>query len=161
MSEYSNLVSRANFSVATRLLSYKAEHLPAIVSILYTPDNTISAMISLISTATLLTLLPLSEGMRVSRDTYGQPAAAPVESYTAPASAPAYTAPEAGLDLTTIVLPIVILVGLFLLFPSFTTLTSVRKTLKMSDREGSQVDILDKIQDVYQALLEDSSLFGL
>eukprot|EP00090_Calanus_glacialis_P012542 TRINITY_DN21142_c0_g1_i1.p1 TRINITY_DN21142_c0_g1~~TRINITY_DN21142_c0_g1_i1.p1 ORF type:complete len:119 (+),score=48.24 TRINITY_DN21142_c0_g1_i1:206-562(+) len=118
-------------------------------------------MISFTLITTVLTILSQCQGGRVSRDTYGQPVAAPVEAYTAPDTAPAYTAPEAGLDLSTLAIPVIILVGLFLLFPSFTTLTSVRKTLKMSEREGSQMNILGQIQDVYQALLEDSSMFGL
>merc|ERR1711892_189072 len=126
---------------------------------------TSSAMISFISATTMLTILCQCQGGRVARDTYGQPAAAPVEAYaapeTAPAPAPAYTAPEAGLDLTTLAIPVIILVGVFLLFPSFTTLTSVRKTLKMAEREDGQMNILDQIQDVYQALMEDTSMFGL
>merc|ERR1711892_932938 len=117
---------------------------------------TSSAMISFISATTMLTILCQCQGGRVARDTYGQPAAAPVA-----APAPAYTAPEAGLDLTTLAIPVIILVGVFLLFPSFTTLTSVRKTLKMSEREDGQMNILDQIQDVYQALMEDTSMFGL
>ena len=127
-------------------------------------------MISFISITTILTLLSQCQGARLARDTYGVPVAAPIDGYPAPAEpytapetapAPAYTAPESGLDLTTLAIPVIILLGVFLLFPSFTTLTSVRKTLKMSEREDGQMNILDQIQDVYQALLEDSSMFGM
>merc|ERR1711983_424162 len=62
-------------------------------------------------------------------DTYGAPAesyGAPVESYGA--SAPSYgAAAETGLDLTTIIIPLLALLGLFLLFPTYVTLTSVRR----------------------------------
>ena len=110
---------------------------------------------------TILFLVPLCQGSRLKRDTYGHPAA-PVESYTAPESAPAYTAPEAGFDLTSIAVPIIALVGLFLLFPSFTTLTSVRRTLKMADRKAEEpnLNILNQIQDIYQAIVEDKSLLS-
>merc|ERR1712039_1114406 len=40
--------------------------------------------------------------------------------------APSYAA-ETGLDLTTLIIPLLALVGLFLLFPTYVTLTSVRR----------------------------------
>ena len=57
-------------------------------------------------------------------DAYGPPDdgyGAPVQAY----GAPSYAA-ETGLDLTTLLIPLLALVGLFLLFPTYVTLTSVR-----------------------------------
>ena len=91
---------------------------------------------------------------KVNRDSeYGAPAApsysAPAPSYSAPAPsysapAPSYSAPEpsysapstgygesyveeAGLDLTSIIIPLLALDGLSLLFPTYVSLTTVRK----------------------------------
>ena len=85
---------------------------------------------------------------KVNRDSgYGAPSApsysAPAPSYGAPAPEPysapepAYSAPatgygvsyeeEAGLDLTSIIIPLLALVGLSLLFPTYVSLTTVRK----------------------------------
>ena len=85
---------------------------------------------------------------KVNRDSgYGAPTApsysAPAPSYGAPAPEPysapepAYSAPatgygvsyeeEAGLDLTSIIIPLLALVGLSLLFPTYVSLTTVRK----------------------------------
>lgn len=90
---------------------------------------------------------------KVNRDSeYGAPSApsysapapsysAPAPSYSAPApsySEPSYSAPstgygapsyeeEAGLDLTSIIIPLLALVGLSLLFPTYVSLTTVRK----------------------------------
>ena len=51
----------------------------------------------------------------------------PLSRYGAPASysAPSYEA-ETGLDLTTIIIPLLALGGLSLLFPTYVSLTSVR-----------------------------------
>ena len=97
--------------------------------------------------------------LKVNRDSeYGAPAApsysapapsysapapsysAPAESYGAPAEsygAPAYDAPsyeeEGGLDLTSIIIPLLALVGLSLLFPTYVSLTTVRKRREAGD----------------------------
>ena len=74
---------------------------------------------------------------------------APEESYGAPAesyNAPSYGAPAAaGLDLTTLIIPILALVGLFLLFPTYVTLTSVRRKRSVGDEPMS---IVERIQDM-------------
>merc|ERR1711892_18982 len=74
------------------------------------------------------------EGYGAPEPSYSAPEAsysAPEDSYGPPAESygpPAYTAPaETGLDLTTLLIPLLALVGLFLLFPTFVTLTSVRR----------------------------------
>ena len=85
-----------------------------------------------------------SESGAPSAPSYSAPAPsyeAPAASYSAPA-APSYSAPEpsygapatgygyeeeAGLDLTSIIIPLLALVGLSLLFPTYVSLTTVRK----------------------------------
>ena len=97
---------------------------------------------------------------------YGAPSApsysAPAPSYSAPAPsysapAPSYSAPEtgyaspstgygaapsygaeeeAGLDLTSIIIPLLALVGLSLLFPTYVSLTTVRKRREAGDDQG-------------------------
>ena len=91
---------------------------------------------------------------KVNRDSgYGAPTApsysAPAPSYGAPAPEPysapepAYSAPatgygvsyeeEAGLDLTSIIIPLLALVGLSLLFPTYVSLSTVRKRRDLQD----------------------------
>ena len=94
---------------------------------------------------------------KVNRDSeYGAPSApsysAPAPSYSVPA--PSYSAPEAsygapstgygapsyeeeaGLDLTSIIIPLLALVGLSLLFPTYVSLTTVRKKRDLDGSEG-------------------------
>ena len=81
-------------------------------------------------------------------DTYGAPAetyGAPVESYDA---APSYAA-ETGLDLTTIIIPLLALLGLFLLFPTYVTLTTVRRKREAIETEG-EVNAVERMMDMYQ-----------
>ena len=102
----------------------------------------------------------LYTGQKVNRDSeYGAPSApsysapapsysAPAPSYSAPAPsysepAPSYGAPstgygvsyeeEGGLDLTSIIIPLLALVGLSLLFPTYVSLTTVRKRREAGD----------------------------
>ena len=113
--------------------------------------RTAAALYSLLLTAGVL-------GARVRRDdAYGAPEAPsyhePEESYGAPDtsySAPAYSAPgETGLDLTTLLIPLLALVGLFLLFPTYVTLTSVRRKREAGD-ENAEVNMVERIADMYQ-----------
>ena len=83
-------------------------------------------------------------------DTYGAPAesyGAPVESYGV--SAPSYGAAETGLDLTTIIIPLLALLGLFLLFPTYVTLTNVRRKREALDTE-TEVSAVERMMDMYQ-----------
>ena len=83
-------------------------------------------------------------------DAYG----APDTGYGAPAAAygaPSYAA-ETGLDLTTLIIPLLALVGLFLLFPTYVTLTSVRRK-REAGSEGESL-LVERIQDMYLALVE-------
>jgi len=106
----------------------------------------------------LVSVCACAQAGRVRRDEqYGAPEApaysAPEESYGAPEvsySAPAYSAPaETGLDLTTLIIPLLALVGLFLLFPTYVTLTSVRRKRETGEDAG-EVNMLARMQDMYQ-----------
>merc|ERR1712173_280724 len=112
--------------------------------------------------AALLLASSAVSGARVRRDdgygapepdTYGAPAetyGAPVESYGA--SAPSYGA-ETGLDLTTIIIPLLALLGLFLLFPTYVTLTSVRRKREAIEGAG-ETNMVERMMDMYQAIIE-------
>ena len=109
--------------------------------------------------AALLLASSAVSGARVRRDdgygapepdTYGAPAetyGAPVDSYGA--SAPSYGA-ETGLDLTTIIIPLLALLGLFLLFPTYVTLTSVRRKREAIDDSEVSVNAVERMMDMYQ-----------
>merc|ERR1712066_1006195 len=84
-------------------------------------------------------------------DTYG----APAETYGAPDtsySAPSYAA-DTGLDLTTIIIPLLALLGLFLLFPTYVTLTSVRRKREAVEG-GVETNMVERMMDMYQAIIE-------
>ena len=79
--------------------------------------------------------------------------AAPAEGYGAPqegyASPPSYgAAAPPSLDLTTLLIPILALVGLFLLFPTYVTLTSVRRKRDVGEADLAS-EVIDRIQDMY------------
>merc|ERR1719277_503697 len=114
--------------------------------------------------AALMLASSVVNGARVRRDdgygapqedTYGAPAesyGAPVESYGA--SAPSYgAAAETGLDLTTIIIPLLALLGLFLLFPTYVTLTNVRRKREAVE-SGTEVSAVARMMDMYQAIIE-------
>ena len=68
---------------------------------------------------------------------YGAPEpsyGAPEPSYGAPATG--YGEPEGGLDLTSILIPLLALLGLSLLFPTYVSLTSVRRRRDAGEGEG-------------------------
>merc|ERR1719427_187874 len=109
----------------------------------------------------------MAQGQRFARDTgYGAPEpsysapapayGAPEPAYSAPEStgytSPSYSAPAETLDLASLAIPILLLVGLFLLFPAYVNLTTVRRSFQ----ENGPVELMQKVQDVYQAVLEDS-----
>merc|ERR1711945_45975 len=102
---------------------------------------------------------------------YGAPEpsySAPAPSYSAPA--PSYGAPEpsygapsygyeeasAGLDLTSILIPILALLGLSLLFPTFVTIngTGRRKRDVMDEDESTTSNMINRVQDMYMAIME-------
>merc|ERR1712170_84242 len=108
-------------------------------------------------------LLASVNGARVRRDdAYGAPEpdtyGAPAETYGAPAesygvTAPEYGAAETGLDLTTIIIPLLALLGLFLLFPTYVTLSSVRRKREAIDTDA-EVSTVERMMDMYQAIIE-------
>merc|ERR1712038_163619 len=79
----------------------------------------------------------------------------PDDGYGAPANAygaPSYAA-ETGLDLTTLIIPLLALVGLFLLFPTYVTLTSVRRKREAGE-EPTEPKLVERLQDMYLAVIE-------
>ena len=108
--------------------------------------------------ATVL-LASVTAGARVRRDEgYGAPEpdtyGAPAETYGAPDtsySAPSYAA-DTGLDLTTIIIPLLALLGLFLLFPTYVTLTNVRRKREAVE-SGAEVSAVARMMDMYQVTL--------
>merc|ERR1711936_1542546 len=111
---------------------------------------------------------------KVNRDSeYGAPAApsysAPAPSYSAPAPSysapePSYSAPstgygvsyeeEAGLDLTSIIIPLLALVGLSLLFPTYVSLTTVRKRREAGDEPDASSDVIERVNEIYTAVVQ-------
>lgn len=108
---------------------------------------------------------------------YSAPApsySAPAPSYEAPASsyespAPSYSAPspsysspstgygeEAGIDLTSIIIPLLALIGLSLLFPTFVTLTTVRKKREAGEESAANPmnEIAERVNDIYYSVVE-------
>lgn len=100
-------------------------------------------------------------------ETYGAPAAgydAPAASYDAPVSyeapatgydAPAYeAAAPASVDLTVILLPVLALIGLFLLFPTYVSLSTVRRKRETGEDEDVASDVINRIQGIYEAVVQ-------
>jgi len=102
---------------------------------------------------------------------YGAPAPAyeePAASYGAPA--PSYGAPETGYgppaetygvpsyeeeplpDLTPIIVGILVLTGLSLLFPTFVSLSTVRRKRHADDDTSS--DVIDRVNEIYTAVVQ-------
>ena len=87
-------------------------------------------------------------------------------------SAPAYTAEGEVLDIGSLVLPVLVIVGelliikgmsmfqflymiaLFLLFPNYINLTTVRRSFN----DNGPMALLDQVKDVAQAVLEDKNI---
>lgn len=93
---------------------------------------------------------------------YEQPAAGyeqPYDqSYAAPTSygqtyeTPVAAAPAAGPNLGLIIIPLLIVAGLALLFPSTTTVTVRRK--RDTEGESSPNSLMERVQDIYASVLE-------
>jgi len=103
---------------------------------------------------------------------YGAPAATyeePAASYGAPA--PSYGAPETGYgapaesygvpsyeeeplpDLTPIIVGILVLTGLSLLFPTFVSLSTVRRKRHAGD-EDARSDVIERVNEIYTAVVQ-------
>merc|ERR1712008_13632 len=104
---------------------------------------------------------------------YGAPAPAyeePAASYGAPA--PSYGAPETGYgppaetygvpsyeeeplpDLTPIIVGILVLTGLSLLFPTFVSLSTVRRKRHAEDEHDTQTDVIERVNEIYTAVVQ-------
>ena len=101
---------------------------------------------------------------------YGAPAATyeePAASYGAPA--PSYSEPETGYgapapsygyeeeplpDLTPIIVGILVLTGLSLLFPTFVSLTTVRRKRHAEDEHDTQTDVIERVNEIYTAVVQ-------
>jgi len=96
---------------------------------------------------------------------YGAPPAAyeaPAAEYGAPATAPAdsYGVSYGGYeeetlpDLTPIIVGILVLTGLSLLFPTFVSLTSVRRKRHAEDDVNPMTDVVERVNDIYSAVIK-------
>jgi len=93
---------------------------------------------------------------------YDQPAAAapsyPSSGYDEPAAyndygtAPAYGAEEAPFDISTLIIPLLIIAGLSLLFPTITTV-DVRKKRHAAD-VNPMTDVVERVNDIYSAVVQ-------
>merc|ERR1711892_1205999 len=82
---------------------------------------------------------------------------APASGYGAPA--PSYGAPEPSYeepDLTPIIIGILVLTGLSLLFPTYVTLTAVRRKREArgTQDESPMSNMIERVQDMYMAVLQ-------
>jgi len=90
---------------------------------------------------------------------YGAPAAsygAPAASYGAPSDsygAVSYQEEEALPDLTPIIVGILVLTGLSLLFPTFVSLSSVRRKRHAEDDVNPMTDVVERVNDIYSAVV--------
>jgi len=113
------------------------------------------------------------DGAHAHEHGYGAPEPAPAyeepaASYGAPAPAygapePSYGAPETGYgvpsyeeeplpDLTPIIVGILVLTGLSLLFPTFVSLSDVRKKRHADDDASS--DVIERVNEIYTAVVQ-------
>merc|ERR1712060_470424 len=89
---------------------------------------------------------------------YGEPATG----YGAPSGPTGYdqgygeTAPAeaGGLDLSTLLIPILIIAGLALLFPQVTEVAVNRKRRDVSGDENPMSNMIERVQDMYMAVLQ-------
>jgi hypothetical protein len=77
----------------------------------------------------------------------------PVQSYSSVAA-------PAGFDMTMLIVPFIALLGLFLLFPTYITLDTVRRKRSVVEEEddvmssGLVANMVDRIQDIYGSVIE-------
>merc|ERR1711935_45050 len=85
---------------------------------------------------------------------------APAPSYSEPetgygAPAPSYGYEEEPLpDLTPIIVGILVLTGLSLLFPTFVSLTTVRRKRHAEDEHDTQTDVIERVNEIYTAVVQ-------
>lgn len=109
---------------------------------------------------------------------YGAPAAsygAPAPSYGAPAPsyeepAPSYGAPSYGApsyeveeqpgffpDVTFIIVGILIVIGLSLLFPTYVSLTTVRRKRDIAEEINPMSNMVERVTDIYNSVIQSES----
>jgi len=92
---------------------------------------------------------------------YETPAAQPsypASAYEEPASydygsSPGYGAEEAPFDISTLIIPLLIIAGLSLLFPTITTV-SVRKKRDIAEDVNPMTDVVERVNDIYSAVVQ-------
>merc|ERR1712088_930285 len=77
----------------------------------------------------------------------------PSTGYGTPSSSYGEASAGGGLDLTSILIPILALLGLSLLFPTFVTLSGGRRKREAGD-DSAAANVIDRVQDMYMALME-------
>jgi len=96
---------------------------------------------------------------------YGAPATAPATGYGAPADdlgsyEPAYGAtgygePETPFDISTLIIPLLIIFGLSLLFPTSTTVDVNAAERRRRSLEGDhQTDVIERVNEIYTAVVQ-------
>jgi len=88
------------------------------------------------------------------QDSYGPPSTGyETPSYGTPSSSYGEASAGGGLDLTSILIPILALLGLSLLFPTFVTLSGGRRKREAGD-DSPAANMVERVQDMYMALME-------
>merc|ERR1711936_992253 len=91
----------------------------------------------------------------VPTDAYASPDSgysAPTTGYASPVSS--YGDVKGGLDLTSILIPLLALLGLSLLFPTYVNLTSVKRRRRSLDEDSTENSLVERVQDIYMAVVE-------
>merc|ERR1711953_1073029 len=98
-------------------------------------------------------------GYGAPAQSYEEPAAsygAPETGYGAPSDsygAVSYQEEEALPDLTPIIVGILVLTGLSLLFPTFVSLSSVRRKCHAEDDVNPMTDVVERVNDIYSSVV--------
>merc|ERR1711997_74742 len=96
---------------------------------------------------------------------YGAPATAPASGYGAPADdlgsyepsygATGYGEPETPFDISTLIIPLLIIFGLSLLFPTSTTVDVNAAERRRRSLEGDhQTDVIERVNEIYTAVVQ-------
>lgn len=120
----------------------------------------------------------VSSGYAAPAASYSAPAAsygAPAASYGAPAPsyeepAPSYGAPSYGApsyeveeqpgffpDVTFIIVGILIVIGLSLLFPTYVSLTTVRRKRDIAEEVDPSLNLIERVTDIYNSVIQSES----
>jgi len=78
----------------------------------------------------------------------------PSTGYGAPSSSYGEASAGGGLDLTSILIPILALLGLSLLFPTFVTINGTGRRKREAGDDSAAANVVERIQDMTMALME-------